>query len=349
MVEARIDQGGVLALGGELPPARIDQAGVLVLASVGTPTRIDQAGVNALVAITAETRIDQLGVLVLAATVPCGTRWAQIWTITRTDGEVFRFTSKDTDLEYPEGSGITYLSCDSLVPSASEEVSEVDAAGNMDLSGAIGDDGIAETDLYAGLFDGAIAEAWVVPWAGEGMPRRLLKGTFGPTEQTKTGFKVELLGDGAKLMQTPLVSTLQPGCRWKFGDPVTCGKDLAPLTVTGTVDNGTSLRSFVDAARAEAAGYFSRGVVTFTSGANAGIVREIKEHSAGGSFTLWEGLPFPLVAGVTYSMTPGCTLLKEASGGTNGCEAWGQLVRYGGFLKVPGKDKRQAAADVKSG
>lgn len=344
MTEARVDQAGALALAGSTPEVRIDQAGVLALVKVGVEARVDQAGINALVAVTPVTPIAQAGMLVLASGSPCGTRWAQIWTIRRTDGEVFRFTSKDTALVY---GGETYQACDSLVPSASEAVSEVDAAGTMDLSGAIGPDGITEQALYSGLFDGATVEAWLIAWAGEGRPRRLLKGTFGPVEQGQIGFKVEMLGDGAKLRQTPLVRLLQPGCRWVFGDPETCGVDLGPLTVMGTIDSATGQRSFVDAARAEAAGYFNRGRVTFTTGDNAGISAEIKEHLAGGNFTLWPRLPFGISAGDQYSMTPGCTNIKESAGGCNGCTAWDNLLRYGGFDKVPGGDKRTAGANVK--
>ena len=344
MVEVRADQGGLYALAGSPPEVRVDLSGLYALADIAPITTVDQAGLLVLVAITPVVRVDQLGMYVLAGGSPCVTHWAQAWTIRRSDGEVFRFTSLDRDLSWR---GETFASCDSLVPSASEAVSEVDAAGNMDLSGAVGPDGISEHDLHAGLFDGAEVEAWLVAWRGEEPRKLLLRGTFGPVEVSSTGFKAELLGDGAKLMQTPLVRLIQPGCRWQFGDPVTCKKDLAPLTVTGTVDAATGQRGFVDAARGEAAGYFSRGRVTFTSGDNAGISAEIKEHGAGGTFTLWPKVAFPISAGDGYAMTPGCTNLKDASGGTNGCEAWGQLPRYGGFDKVPGGDKRGAAANVR--
>lgn len=332
--------------------ARASQAGFYALFSLGNEVHVSQAGAYALTSVTADVQISQAGMYVLAGSSPCTTRLAQIWTITRTDDEVFRFTSKDTDLEFPAGSGITYQACDSLTPSASESVSEVDAAGSMDLSGAVGPDGITKEALYSGLFDGAEVEAWLVPWAGFAVPKLLLRGTFSTVEQAETGFKVEILGDGGKLMQTPLISLLQPGCRWLsrryggFGGPF-CGVDLAPLTVTGTIDSATGQRNFTDAARAEPAGYFARGRVTFTSGLNIGVSAEIKEHASGGVFELWPRLPFPIVAGVTYSMTPGCTGLHEASGGTNGCEAWANLRRFGGFKRVPGGDKRGAAANVR--
>lgn len=343
MVEARVDQGGLAALLTVVPEIRVDQAGAQALVSVIPPIRIDQGGFNALVAVQPVTPIAQAGMYCLAAGSPCTTRWCQVWTITRTDGEVFRFTSLDHDWEWL---GVEYKACDSLVPSASEAVSEVDAAGNMDLSGAIGPDGITEAALYAGLFDGATVEAWLVPWAGEGRQRRLLKCTFGAVEQTSTGFKVEGLGDGAKLMQTPLIRLIQPDCRWQFGDRF-CQVALGPLMVTGTVDSGLGQRGFTDAARAEAAGYFRRGRVTFTTGDNAGVSAEIKGHDAGGLFGLWPRLPFGISTGDQYSMTPGCSNLKEASGGTNGCTEWANLTRYGGFRNVPGRDKRNAAANAR--
>lgn len=348
MTEVRVDQAGSYGLIGEIPEVRVDSAGAYALIEVGVEVRVDQAGAYVLVEVIPEFRVDQAGLYVLASGSPCTTQWAQIWTITRTDGEVFRFTSKDTDWTYL---GQEYKACDSLVPSASEAVSEVDAAGNMDLSGAIGPDGITEQALYAGLFDGADVEAWLVAWQGFAVPKRLLKGTFGPVEQTQSGFKVEIVGDGGKLSQTPLIWLIQPGCRWiskgGFGGPF-CGVDLGPLTVTGTVDAGTGQRSFVDAARAETAGYFSNGRVTFTTGNNAGVSAEIKSHTSGGNFTLWPRLAFPIAAGDQYEMKPGCTGLHTASGGTNGCDAWNNKVRFGGFKRVPGSDQRNAAADVKA-
>lgn len=247
---------------------------------------------------------------------------------------MFRFTSLDRDLEWGDE---TYQACDSLVPSASEAVSRVDEAGSMDLSGALGT--ITPQALFAGLFDGATAEAWLVPWAGDGRPRRLLKGTFGPVSQGETGFSVELLGDGAKLLQTPLVRLLQPGCWKQFGDRF-CQKSLGALAVSGTVDSGQGLRAFTDAGRSETPGYFRRGRVTFTTGDNDGISAEIKEHLAGGVFELWPRLPYPISTGDQYTMTPGCTNLTETVDGCNGCEAWANLPNYGGAKNVPGGDKR---------
>lgn len=344
MTEARASQAGIETLYRVVPTARAAQVGAEYLHRVIPGARASQAGAEYLHRVRPTFSISQSGVECLHKAVPCTTRWAQIWTITRRDGVAYRFTSLDRELSWQ---GTAYKACDSLVPSASEGVSEVDAAGTMDLSGAIGESGISELALFAGLLDGARAEAWLVPWMGGGMPRLLLRGTFGSVEHGKTGFRVELLGDGAKLMQTPLVRRLQPGCRHLFGDGG-CKKALGPLTVNGIVTQGEGQRSFTDTGRAEAAGYFSRGRVTFTSGMNAGVSAEIKEHRTGGEFTLWPRLAFPIVAGATYSMTPGCSNLKASANGTNGCTAWANNVNYGGADKVPGGDKRNKPANVRS-
>jgi uncharacterized phage protein (TIGR02218 family) len=352
MTAAIASQAGAEILYRVTPELRASGAGVEYLHKVIPGVRVSQAGVEILHRVIPAFFVGQAGVEFLHKSVPCTTRLAQIWTITRLDGTVYRFTSLDRDLEWPPGSGTIYQACGSLDPSASENVAEVDSAGSIDLSGALGGDGdtgwINSWDLYSGKFDGARLEAWLVPWAGTDPPKPLIAGTFAPVELTEAGFRTEITGDGEKLKQTPLVQTIQPGCRWQFGDPDTCGKDLAPLTVTGTVDDGDGVRDFTDTARTETPGYFKFGRVTFTGGANAGITAEIKEHEAGGRFTLWPRLPFAIAAADPYSMVPGCTNLKASDGGCNGCTAWGQLARYGGFDKVPGRDKRGAAATVRT-
>jgi uncharacterized phage protein (TIGR02218 family) len=344
MTTAFVGQAGVEVLHRVTPGARISQSGVEFLHKVIPGVRIGQAGVEYLHRVLPGFFVSQTGVEVLHKSLSCNTRLTQIWTVARADGLVFRYTALDRDLEWPPGSGVVYDACHSLMPSASEGVSEVDQTGGMDLSGVFGE--ITEHALFTGLFDNTEVEAWLVPWQGSGPVRRLLKGRFGTTKQGHTSFNVELLGAGAQLQQTALVRTIQPGCWKKFGGPE-CQKDLAPLTVTGVIDSSSGNREFVDAARGEAAGYFSRGEVTFTSGDNDGITAEIKEHAAGGKFTLWPRLPYGLVAGVTYEMTPGCLQLKDGTNGTNGCKDWDNYVNYGGAPNVPTKDEITASAEVK--
>lgn len=345
MTLALVSQAGAEVLYRVTPRLKVSQAGVEYLHRVLPGMKVSQAGVEYLHRVKPSFSVSQAGAEVLFKSLPCTTSRAQIWTIARTDGEVLRFTSLDRDLSF---GGHVYASCNSLVPSASESVAEVGAVGNIQLSGLIAAGAVTMADLHAGRFDGASVEAWLVPWKGTQAPRLLLRGTFAKVQYSESGFRVDVLGDGGKLTQTPLVHTLQPGCRWLFGDE-RCGKDLGPLTVTGAAESGAGQRAFTDAGRTEPPGYFSAGRVTFTSGLNEGLSAEIKEHAAGGVFTLWPRLAFAIAAGDEYAMKPGCTNLKASAGGTNGCTAWANTLRYGGFDKVPGSDAVKKSADVKQG
>lgn len=344
MTDARATQGPVLAVLSADADAAVTQAPVLAVHKVIPDARITQAPVLGVYSVFPALQVVQAPVLVVYKGVPCATRWRQIWKIVRTDGVEYRFTSQDVDLDW---GGETWKACNSLTPSASESANEVGSVGNIELAGVIATTGIAADDLYAGRFDGAYVEAWLIDAAGLETPKALLRGTFGKVEHGPDGFTVEALGDGGRLQQSPLIDTVKPSCRWAFGS-VQCGKDLGPLTVVGAVDSSTGSRAFVDAARAEVPGYFRFGRVTFTSGDNAGITVEIKSHEAGGAFTLWPRLASPIGAGDAYSMTPGCTLNKAADSGTNGCTAWGMILNFGGFDRVPGGDAIAETPDAAS-
>lgn len=343
MTTAAVSQSGVEFLFKVTPPARISQAGVEYLHKVQPGIKVSQGGVEYLHRVQPVFAVSQAGVEYLHKAQPCVTQWAQVWTITRTDGAVLRFTSLDRDLPWR---GNTYLSCNSLMPSASENSAEAGSVGNIELTGILAAGAVTEQELHSGLYDGAFVEAYLVPWQGLGSVRSLLRGTFGEVRYDGTGFTVEVIGSGARLAQTPLVRVMQPGCRDIFGGPV-CQFDTASVTVTGTVEVANGQRGFTDSARGEAAGYFSRGRVTFTSGNNAGITAEIKEHAAGGVFTMWPRLAFGIEVGDTYEMIPGCTNMKESSGGTNGCSAWGNYDFYDGEPYAPGRDAVTKLPDVK--
>ena len=304
---------------------------------------MSEAGAEYLHRVTPAFAISQAGGEYLFKAVPCITHWTQIWTIRRTDSVTLRFTALDRNLDYR---GNVYQSCNSMSPTASENVGTVDDAGTMDLSGLIASGAIAMEDLHAGLYDGATVEALLVSYEGPILARPLLKGTFGRVTYSQNQFNVEIVGDGAKLQQTPLVKTMQPNCRYLFGDEL-CTKDLGPLAVSGTVEEANGQRGFTDSTRAETLGYFRRGRVTFTTGANAGISAEVKEHEAGGVFTLWPRIAFKIEVGDEYTMTPGCTNTPDGSNGCNGCKDWSNFINFGGEPSLPGNDKLRQQPDVK--
>lgn len=111
-----------------------------------------------------------------------------------------------------------------------------------------------------------------------------------------------------ELLNTNLPKNVyQPGClNSVYGTP--CGLSAASFTVSSAVTTSTdSLRLTLRAAGlSQAAGYFSLGAVRFTSGANAGVMRTVRVHAAGGWLTFMQPLPLPTSIGDTFDVYPGC-------------------------------------------
>lgn len=314
-------QQAVLAAGEIVPDARVPQMAVLAAAYEIPPVAVSQQAI-----------------LIMADAHPCASRLCQVWLMRRRDGVEFAFTSHDEEVRFM---GRTFTPCASLNPSAVEAASDMAAIGNMELTGIIDAEGITEFDLYAGKFDDCRVDVWEIPWSGAfPHPIRLASGTTGSVSHGRDGFKGEVLGPGAKMQQQSVTQVVTAACRFTFGD-ARCAKPLGPLTETASVAAvaaSAPFRTF----RADALigvgpeGYFSRGVVTWTSGANVGVQSEVKEYDpATGTVVLWNLLPAAAVAGDDFTITPGCTLAKD---GDMGCVYWGNLINFGGFPDVPGED-----------
>lgn len=346
----RSTQYAALVMGGIAPLIRETQFAALVIAAPTPPTRVTQFAALPLVEFHADTPITQMTALVLADLVPCTTQWAQTWTITRTDGQVFAFTSLDRPLTFR---GVVHSPCNSLTATATEQSTTIGASGNMELLGIISDAGISEQELYNGLFDFAAFEIWMVPWnntSGQ-TPFRLMAGTTGTMSHGIDGFKFEVLTGSANLRQKGLLEVFSASCRYGFGSTLDprCPVDLAAITVAGSAtstavpaaSNASTRRIVIDSSRAEPAGYFDLGIITFTGGANAGAKSEIKRFE-GGVFVLWSPLLFPIETGDTYTATPGCNKSPADHMRFNA-----DMVDFGGFPDVPGSDSINQFPDAK--
>ena len=257
--------------------------------------------------------------LALEVTTVC-----RIWKITRRDGQAFGFTDHVTDLEVGgfvfravnAADGAQVDSSDGLSPATSE----VDVAGGT----------IAERDVEARLWALARVEAWLVDYTDPSLGAvKLPGGELGEVKFDGARVTVELRGFKHRLGK-PIGETVQPTCGADLGD-ARCGVNLAPYTVTGTLTAVTDAQHFADSARAEAAGYFDGGLLTMTSGANAGRSMEIKRFSAGGAFVAFLPFSYPLAVGDTYSLAPGCAKTVADCAGK-----FSNLVHCRGFPFVPG-------------
>lgn len=95
-------------------------------------------------------------------------------------------------------------------------------------------------------------------------------------------------------------------CLNDLGDD-NCGVDVSTVTDTGTVTTVNSRSSFIDTSLSQADDWYQFGKVTFTSGANDELSREVLSYDSS-TDTVITFIPFPydLQIGDTYSIYRGC-------------------------------------------
>lgn len=255
------------------------------------------------------------------------TTLAMCWKLTRRDGVVLGFTDHDRDVLYDE---VTYRARAAFQGSAITATLGL-SADNFDLEGILSDDAITEADILAGRYDYAEITCFMVNYANVSQGILPLKtGWLGEVTLQGQQFTAEIRGISDALQRT-IGETYSPTCRASLGD-ARCQKNLASFTVTGSVTSTDSLFSFTDTARSEVDDYFSYGVVTFTSGANAGIAREIKRY-AQDSFTSFQPWPFSLAVGDAYQAIAGCDKRFETC-----ISKFSNALNFRGEPDVPGTD-----------
>lgn len=254
---------------------------------------------------------------------------ASLIKITRLNGAVLGFTSHDRDIVY---SGLTYKANTAFTASALESRIGL-SADNLDLAGMLDDAGITEAALNEGRYDHARVDVYLCNWAdiSQGV-MQLRRGWLGEIKSSNGQYRAELRGL-TDLLQRPIGHVYTPECRHDLGDAA-CTINIASYTVAGTVTAATSKTIFTDSARGEAAGIFNYGLLTFTSGANAGLKMDVKNFAAGGVFTLWLPMPNTVAVGDGYSVTQGCDK-RFATCKTK----FNNALNFGGFPHLPGIDK----------
>lgn len=232
------------------------------------------------------------------------TTLATCWHITRRDGQVFRYTDHPFDLLVD---GVTYIGSTGYTASgiASSARLNVD---NLEVSGAIDSATITEADLLAGKWDFAEIRIFEVSYLNTGLGRhRLRRGWLGEIRTAGIGFTAELRGM-MQVLQQHILRIVSSRCDAQVGD-ARCKINLATFTngtVTGTITSVTNNRSFADSALTPATGWFDNGIITWTSGLNAGLQREVRTYTTGGAILLVQAMPFNVAVTDAYSMTVGC-------------------------------------------
>ena len=263
------------------------------------------------------------------------TTMARCWRFERRDGHVVTVTTCARDLLI---NGEVYRSKEGVNPAAIAQEASA-AVSNSDVTGTMAAESVSEAELFAGLWDGAFVSVFEVNYRDLTMGvMNLQSGNIGDVKAGRSAFTAEVRGLTQRL-QKVVGRVYTAGCPWVFGSIVSayipsCNIDLGPLAATGAFTSVTNLRTMADTGRGEASDYFGAGLITITSGDNAGVQMEIYSFEAG-VFVLHLPLPYAVAVGDTYSVTPGCRKRYEED-----CrDKWGNTNNNGGYPHVPGSDK----------
>jgi len=212
------------------------------------------------------------------------TTLAACWRITRRDGFVLGFTDHDRALNF---GGTDFLPRTGATGSALTSSADL-AVDNADIEGALSADALSGEDLAAGRYDGAQVEVFRVNWAAPDQRLLLKKGVIGEVKREGNAFRAELRGLSHALDQ-PVGRVYQRLCDVNVGSPA-CGADLddPAFKTSGEVTALRDEQSFIaDGFDAFEDGWFAHGLLTWGSGANAGLAAHIKTQTATGAVALW--------------------------------------------------------------
>lgn len=274
----------------------------------------------------------------LAANV---TTLAVCWKVTRVDAEVFGFTSHDRDLVID---GLTYVSALGIGRGALESGTTLQAV-NTEVVGFLGADVINVDDLRAGLWDHAEVRIFDVNWADLTMGElKQLRGWLGEFTLVGNAYTAELRGLTTAFSKS-IGELVSPSCSATVGD-ARCTVDLTDYTTTGEVTAVTDAREFdtdlsgatvrltPTSTGAPPAGYFDAGLITWSTGLNAGRRMEVKTSALDGAVELQLPMVDAIAPGDTFSMSAGCAKSREVC-----ISKYGNILFFRGFPDLPGIDK----------
>lgn len=258
--------------------------------------------------------------------------------LVRRDGVVHRFTDAGDNIIF---GGNEYLASDSVGQTTFQ--SQVGTApDNFDVMGVLSDSSISESDIAGGRFDSAALTVRLVERGNLAAGAVILfVGSIGEISVVDGQFTAEVRAESHKLKQTVGDST-SATCRAKRLGDARCKVNLAgtvrgfPIQSTRSLISGGGF-SLTFGSEPAASGHYSYGIVKFTTGANAGIEREIKVHalvSGRAVLTLRTPFPFAVNSGDTAILEAGCDRLL-----TMCRDDFANANNFRGEWFLPGNDK----------
>ncbi len=255
------------------------------------------------------------------------------WRLTRIDGVKLGFTDHDFDVVFD---GTTFEAVAGFTASDIKDGVGL-SVDNLEVTGALSSAHLSEADLGAGRYDDARVEIFRVNWQSPDQRALMRTGSLGEVRRTAHSFAAEVRGL-AHYLQQPKGRLYQLTCDADVGD-AHCGVNLAAVAFRGTgaiVTSASARRFSVSGLGSFAHDFFTRGLLTFTSGPASGQALEVKAHAnvAGAiSIELWAEAEGPPATGNGFTVTAGCDKRIAT------CKArFANTINFRGFPSMPGND-----------
>ena len=255
------------------------------------------------------------------------------WRLTRRDAMQLGFTDHDRDVVFD---GTTFEAAAGFTASEMRDSVGL-SVDNLEVTSALSSDRLGEADLAAGLYDDARVEIFRVNWSAPEQRVLMRAGSLGEVRRAGLSFTAEVRGLSHYLQQpkgrlyqfTCDADLGDHRCKVLLSDPAYRGEGAIIAVSNARRFAAAGLEDFTD-------DWFSRGLLTFTSGAASGQGVEVRAHSKAGevaSIELWAPARGPLVVGQTFIVTAGCDKHLAT------CQAkFANAVNFRGFPAMPGND-----------
>lgn len=299
------------------------------------------------------------------------TTLAFLWNIKLADGRVIRGTEHDLDISIPITGGSpvdpnegTYYAVANVT--MGDVVSSTDlSVDNLEVTGALanrlGDStgvnvtvlDVSVDDIETGLLDQAPVTIMFCNWAEPSHGYGVLKcGYLGAIKRDSDGKYTTEVRGLTQLLQQSCIRTFNVNCNVvKFGDS-RCKFDVAAHMITGKVESSpdnNQVQFLVSLSGDSGPNKLSYrgGILTFTSGANAGYSRELKSdpNLNGGIAECWDQFPEQINPDDEFELLPGCDRTS-----TMCAQVYNNLVNFRGFgLFIPGVNAITAGPTTTTG
>lgn len=266
------------------------------------------------------------------------------WKIVRKDETVLGFCDHDNDLSFDN---VTFEAGSGLDATALQTANGL-SVDNTEASGALSSDGIRESDIAAGKFDGADVYIWIVNWQNPTERYMIFRGYIGEITYGKNAFTAELRGLTEKLNSRIGRSYLKQ-CTALLGDKA-CQVDLTKPNFrieTKVKRSESQLTIFLDNMSGFETDWFTFGTLEFKSGKNSGSVFSIvsdKTVNSERKLVLSDEPYFTIDEGDDVELIVGCNKASDT------CRLKFQnMVNFQGFPSIPGEDWMMAYPKPKTG